>query len=78
MKKRFPIGRVPAGLDGVTSFALYEGSTRVIEGQSDHFWDPANTGPDANPPLRIVEVHWNKPDYCANHMAYDNQKPKTE
>jgi sugar lactone lactonase YvrE len=47
---------VPAGLDGVTTFALYEGSTWVVEGQSDHFWDPVNAGPDANPPFKIVEV----------------------
>jgi sugar lactone lactonase YvrE len=50
------VTRVPAGLDGVTTFAFYQGSAWVVEGQSDHFWDPANAGPDATPPFRIVEV----------------------
>ncbi len=50
------VRRVPAGLDGVTTFAYYRGSAWVVEGQSDHFWDPANAGPNADPPFRIVEV----------------------
>jgi sugar lactone lactonase YvrE len=50
------VRRVPAALDGVTTFALYRGSAWVVEGQSDHFWDPANAGPNADPPFRIVEV----------------------
>jgi sugar lactone lactonase YvrE len=50
------IRRVEANLDGVTTFAFYRGSAWVVEGQSDHFWDPANAGLDANPPFRIVEV----------------------
>ena len=50
------IRRVPAELDGVTTFALYQGSAWVVEGQSDHFWDPDNAGPDADPPFRIVKV----------------------
>jgi sugar lactone lactonase YvrE len=50
------VQRIPAGLDGVTTFALYRGSAWVVEGQSDHFWDPANAGPNADPPFRIVEV----------------------
>jgi len=53
------IRRVPAGLDGVTTFAFYQGSAWVVEGQSDHFWDPANAGPDADPPFRIVRVSLN-------------------
>jgi sugar lactone lactonase YvrE len=48
--------RVSEGLDGVTTFAFYRGSAWVVEGQSDHFWDPDNAGPDADPPFRIVEV----------------------
>jgi sugar lactone lactonase YvrE len=48
--------RVEANLDGVTTFAFYRGSAWVVEGQSDHFWDPASAGPDADPPFRIVEV----------------------
>ena len=48
--------RIPAGLDGVTTFAFYQGNAWVVEGQSDHFWDPANAGPKADPPFRIVEV----------------------
>jgi sugar lactone lactonase YvrE len=48
--------RVPASLDGVTTFAYFQGSAWVVEGQSDHFWDPANAGPNADPPFRIVAV----------------------
>ena len=50
------VRRVPAGLDGVSTFAFYQGQAWVVEGQSDHFWDPANAGPDADPPFRIVAV----------------------
>ena len=50
------VRRVPAGLDGVTTFAVYQGSAWAVEGQSDHFWDPANAGPNADPPFRIVKV----------------------
>jgi len=50
------VRRVPAGLDGVTTFAFYQGSAWVVEGQSDHFWDPANAGPNADPPFKIAEV----------------------
>ena len=50
------VTRLPAGLDGVTTFAVFEGNAWVVEGQSDHFWDPVNAGPAANPPFRIVEV----------------------
>jgi sugar lactone lactonase YvrE len=50
------VRRVPAELDNVTTFAFYNGSAWVVEGQADHFWDPANAGPDADPPFRIVEV----------------------
>ena len=50
------VQRFPANLDGVTTFAYYQGSAWVVEGQSDHFWDPDHAGPDAKPPFRIVEV----------------------
>jgi len=50
------VRRVPAGLDGVATFAYYQGSAWVVEGQADHFWDAANAGPNADPPFRIVEV----------------------
>jgi len=50
------VRRIPAVLDGVTTFAYYRGSAWVVEGQSDHFWDPAHAGPDADPPFRIVKV----------------------
>jgi sugar lactone lactonase YvrE len=50
------VRRVPASLDGVTTFAFYQGNAWVVEGQSDHFWDPANAGLNADPPFRIVEV----------------------
>ncbi len=50
------VRRIPANLDGVTTFAYYQGSAWVVEGQSDHFWDPDHAGSDANPPFKIVEV----------------------
>jgi sugar lactone lactonase YvrE len=50
------VRRIPAGLDGVTTFAFYQGRAWVVEGQSDHFWDPVGAGPNADPPFRIVEV----------------------
>jgi sugar lactone lactonase YvrE len=50
------VRRVSEGLDGVTTFAFYQGSAWIVEGQSDHFWDPDNAGPNADPPFRIVEV----------------------
>jgi sugar lactone lactonase YvrE len=50
------VRRVSEGLDGVTTFAFYEGSAWLIEGQADHFWDPGHAGPDADPPFRIVEI----------------------
>jgi sugar lactone lactonase YvrE len=50
------VTRVLEGLDNVTTFAFYQGSAWVVEGQSDHFWDPAQAGPDAAPPFRVVEV----------------------
>jgi sugar lactone lactonase YvrE len=50
------VRRIPADLDNVTTFANFQGSAWVVEGQSSHFWDPDNSGPDANPPFKIVEV----------------------
>jgi sugar lactone lactonase YvrE len=50
------VRQVPAGLDNVTTFAFYKGSAWVVEGQADHFWDPNNAGPNADPPFRILEV----------------------
>lgn len=50
------IQRIEANLDGVTTFAYYQEKAWVVEGQSDHFWDPDNAGPDADPPFRIVAV----------------------
>jgi len=50
------VRRIPADLDCVSTFALYDGSAWVVEGQSDHFWAPDTAGPDANPPFKIVEV----------------------
>lgn len=44
------------GLDCVATFAYYRDSAWVVENQGDHFWDPANAGPDAEPPFRVVEV----------------------
>ncbi len=50
------VRRIPAGLDTVTTFAYYRGSAWLIEGQSEHFWEPEKFGPDAKRPFRIVEV----------------------
>jgi sugar lactone lactonase YvrE len=53
------VRRVPADLDSITTFAYYQGCAWVVEGQADHFWDPGNAGPDADPPFRIVKVPLN-------------------
>jgi sugar lactone lactonase YvrE len=53
------VTRVSEGLDQVATFAFYQGSAWVVENQADHFWDPANAGPDAMPPFRLVEVPLN-------------------
>jgi hypothetical protein len=50
------VRRIPANLDGVTTFAYFQGSAWVVEGQSDHFWDPDHAGPNADPPFRIVKI----------------------
>jgi sugar lactone lactonase YvrE len=44
------------GLDGIATLALHQASAWIVENQGDHFWDPANAGPDADPPFRLVEV----------------------
>jgi len=53
------VTRVSEGLDQVATFAFYRGSAWIVENQADHFWDPANAGPDADPPFRLVEVPLN-------------------
>lgn len=53
---RAEVQTVSEGLDNVTTFAVYQGSAWLVEGQADHFWDPVNAGPDATPPFRIVEI----------------------
>jgi hypothetical protein len=50
------VRRIAAELDAVTTFAFYQGNAWVVEGQSDHFWDPDNAGSEASPPFRIVNV----------------------
>lgn len=47
---------ISEGLDDVSTFAFYQGSAWVVENQGRHFWDPANTSPDAKPPFRVVEI----------------------
>lgn len=47
---------VSEGLDGVSTFAYWEGSAWLLENQGQHFWDPDNTGRDAVLPFRIVEI----------------------
>jgi len=44
------------GFDQVATLALREASAWVVENQGDHFWGPADNGPDADPPFRLVEV----------------------
>jgi sugar lactone lactonase YvrE len=50
---------VNTGLNGVATFALYQGSAWLVENQGDHFWNPDGAGPDATPPFRLVEVPLN-------------------
>ena len=50
---------INTGLDGVATFALYQGSAWLVENQGDHFWAPDSAGPDAKPPFRLVEVPLN-------------------
>ena len=47
---------VIAGLRGVATLALHQGSAWAVEGQGDHFWDAADAGPNANPPFRLMEI----------------------
>ncbi|MEQ8676789.1 MAG: hypothetical protein RLP44_18920 [Aggregatilineales bacterium] len=47
---------ISEGLDGIATFAYWQGSAWVVENQGHHFWDPANNGSDADFPFRIVEV----------------------
>ncbi len=47
---------ISEGLDDVSTFAYYQGSAWLVENQGRHFWNPANTGPDAKPPFRVVEI----------------------
>lgn len=47
---------ISEGLDGISTFAYWQGSAWLVENQGQHFWDPANKGPDADFPFRIVEV----------------------
>jgi sugar lactone lactonase YvrE len=44
------------GLSGVSTFAYWENSAWLLENQGQHFWDPANAGPDAALPFRIIEI----------------------
>jgi sugar lactone lactonase YvrE len=50
------VTEVISGFDQVATLALREGSAWVVENQGDHFWGPADNGPDADPPFRLVEV----------------------
>ncbi len=53
------VRRISEGLDQVATFAFYQGSAWIVENQADHFWDPANAGPNADPPFRLVEIPLN-------------------
>lgn len=53
---RAEVRRLGLTLDGVSTFAVDGDSVWILEGQSDHFWDPTNAGPNADPPFRIVRV----------------------
>lgn len=50
---------INTGLNGVSTFAMYQGSAWVLENQGNHFWSPDTAGPDAQPPFRLVEVPLN-------------------
>jgi sugar lactone lactonase YvrE len=50
------VTKVFHGFDGVATIALHQASVWIVENQGDHFWEPANAGPDATPPFRLVEV----------------------
>ena len=50
------VNTVIAGLRGVATLALHQGSAWAVEGQGDHFWDAANAGPNAYPPFRLMEI----------------------
>ena len=47
---------ISEGLDGIATFAYWQGSAWVLENQGQHFWDPGNNGSEADLPFRIVEV----------------------
>jgi sugar lactone lactonase YvrE len=44
------------GLNGYATVALTQASVWVVENQGQHFWGPADNGPDATPPFRLVEI----------------------
>jgi sugar lactone lactonase YvrE len=50
------VEEVIKGFNQVATFSLFQSSAWVVENQGDHFWGPADNGPDADPPFRIVEV----------------------
>ncbi len=50
---------VSEGLSGVSTFAYWEGSAWLLENQGQHFWDPDNSGRDAQLPFRVVEIPLN-------------------
>jgi sugar lactone lactonase YvrE len=50
------VTEVLGGLDGYATVALAQSSIWVVENQGDHFWGPADNGPDATPPFRLVEI----------------------
>jgi LPXTG-motif cell wall-anchored protein len=53
---RAEVRTVSEGLNGVATFAFWQGSAWIVENQGQHFWDPDNAGRDAAPPFRLVEV----------------------
>ena len=50
------VSKVVSGLEGVATLALHQASAWAVEGQGDHYWDPASAGPNANPPFRLMEI----------------------
>lgn len=50
------VKEVAKGFDQVATLALFQSSAWVVENQGDHFWSPDESGRDATPPFRVVEV----------------------
>lgn len=50
------VERVSQGLNGVSTFAFWQGSAWLLENQGQYFWEPDTYGRDARLPFRLVEI----------------------